>query len=109
VENTQRQGIGVIQFKSDGRFKYYDKGLHYIVQFQWSSHADRQLFAKLIKYFDEQYGPHKEKLKYTDTGAYFPNWRYNQNWRCEQNANAKRRRIYLKDESMLSMALLKVG
>lgn len=101
------------QYKSDGRYKYHSLGFHYIVQFQWAGLEDRQLFAKLIKVFEELYGPYKEKVLHHKTANgedyYFPQWKYNDNWRCEQTRSARRRRIYLKEESALSLALLRIG
>lgn len=94
------------QFKSDGRFKFHDKGLCYIVEFGWANLSDRALFSRLIAFFKEMYGPEKEK-KYRENGYAY--WTMNENWRCEQNRSARRRRIYLKDESVLTIALLKVG
>lgn len=92
-------------FKSDGRYKYHDKGLGYIVQFRWSEYTDRMRFSKMIDALRELYGPDKEK--YTSEAGYSL-WKWNENWRCEQNREAKRRRIYLKDESVLSYILLQV-
>lgn len=101
------------QYKSDGRYKYYNLGLHYIVEFRWAGLEDKQLFAKLRKVFEEMYGPDKEKVLYHKTtngeDYYFPQWKYNTEWRFEQNRSAKRRRIYLKEESVLSLALLRIG
>lgn len=101
------------QYKSDARYKYYSSGFHYIVEFRWAELEDRQLFAKLLKIFEEMYGPDKEKVLHHKTADgsdyYFPQWKYNTDWRFEQNRSAKRRRIYLKEESALSLALLRIG
>jgi len=97
------------QFKSDGRYKYYSLGLHYIVEFRWHGTEDRELFRKLCKVFEEMYGPIKERQTRTDSGDYFPHWTINKEWQYEQNKSAKRRRIYLKEESVLSLALLRVS
>lgn len=96
----------MIQYKSDGRYKYYSSGLHYIVEFRWASLEERQLFTRLAKVFADLYGPEKEKVQ--REGYSYPVWQFNQEWRSEQNRNAKRRRIYLKDESVLSLALLRI-
>jgi hypothetical protein len=93
-------------FKSDGRYKYHNQGLGYIAQFRWAAMDDRLQFIALVKALVELYGPEKEK--YTSEAGYTL-WKYNENWRCEQNRNAKRRRIYLKDESALTYILLQVG
>jgi hypothetical protein len=95
----------MIQFKSDGRYKYHDRGLHYIAEFRWASLEERMLFTKLIKVMVDTYGPEKEK-QMSEHG--YTTWKLNENWRCEQNRSAKRRRIYLREESALTMALLRV-
>lgn len=98
------------QYKSDGRYKYYSLGLHYIVEFRWAALEDRQLFSRLLRIFEELYGPDKEKIFQNEDGTQcFPYWKYNTDWRFEQNRSAKRRRIYLKEESALSLALLRIG
>lgn len=94
------------QYKSDGRYKYHNQGFHYIVDFRWTNTDDQQLFRKLLKIFEELYGPVKEKVIREDS---YPVWKLNPDWRFEQVRSAKRRRIYLKEESVLSMALLRVG
>lgn len=93
------------QFKSDGRYKYYAQGFQHIVEFRWASLDDRQVFAKLLKVFEEMYGPVKEKVLKENS---YPVWKLNSDWRFEQNRSAKRRRIYLKEESALTLALLRV-
>ncbi len=95
------------QFKSDGRYKYYNNGFHFIVEFRWHNAEDKLLFVKLHKVFAELYGPEKEKVQ--REGYSYPVWQLNQEWRSEQNRNARRRRIYLKEESVLSLALLRIG
>ena len=95
------------QFKSDGRYKYYNNGFHYIVEFRWHNLEDRQLFAQLLQVFKDWYGPEKEKIQ--REGYNYPIWQFNPDWRSEQNRSAKRRRIYLKEASVLSLALLKIG
>ena len=90
-------------FKSDGRYNLHSRGFHYIVEFSWHGRDDRSLYWALIKEFEEIYGP----PRYLDIEK---NMRVlNDNWRCESNAKAKRRRIYLKEDTGLSMALLKIG
>jgi hypothetical protein len=94
------------QYKSDGRYKYHNQGFHYIVDFRWGSHEDSLLFTKLLKVFGEMYGPVKEKTLNENS---YPVWKLNPDWRFEQVRSARRKRIYLKEESGLSMALLRVG
>lgn len=94
------------QFKSDGRYKYHNLGLHYIVEFRWGNSEERQIYTKLLKEFTELYGD-ANSLESNDLG--YSIWRENPNWRFEQNIQARRRRIYLKDESVLSLALLRIS
>ena len=89
--------------KTDGRYKLYSSGFHYIVEFKWHGLADQQMFSKLVDGLTDTYG----SAKYFDKekNAYV----LNSEWRYEIKKSAKRRRIYLKDESALSLVLLKVG
>jgi len=91
-------------FKSDGRYLYHDKGFHYIMQFAWSDVKDIELFQKLTARFKEIYGPEKENVP--DQKWVTGRWQYNEFWRYERNMFAKRRRIYLKEESAVTLALL---
>jgi hypothetical protein len=93
-------------FKSDGRYKFHNLGLHYIVEFRWQNQDDRVQYSKLLKYFKDVYGPDKEKVYDINPGL--GRWVANTNWRCEQNLAAKRRRIYLREESALTLALLSI-
>lgn len=95
------------QFKSDGRYKYNSAGLQYIVDFRWGSASDMDMFNKLRHIFEEMYGPVKQKI--VDDPNKFPYWKLNENWQYERNRNAKRKRIYLREESALSLALLRIS
>lgn len=90
-------------FKSDGRYKLYDRGFRNIIEFSWNGIEDRRLYRALLKEFDTMYGPYRHLDIEKNTQV------WNKQWRFEANAKAKRRRIYLKEESGLSMALLKIG
>lgn len=91
-------------FKSDGRYLYHDRGLHYIIEFAWNSLADKKLFYKLKERFAEMYGP--ERTTVQDPNWTSGRWQYNEFWRQETNYKAYRRRIYLKEESAITLALL---
>jgi hypothetical protein len=93
-------------FKSDGRYNFHSQGYHYIAEFRWANTEERVLFAKLLDAFKELYGPDKEKVR--REGYSYDIWQYNPEWRYEQKKSVKRRRIYLKDESSLTLAMLKV-
>lgn len=90
-------------FKTDGRYKLHDRGFHHIVEFRWHGLEDKTLFQKLFTQFTEMYGP----ARYVDPERGLQVW--NDNWRFEQSRSAKRRRIYLKEDTGLSLALLKLG
>ena len=70
------------QFKSDGRYNLYKQGFHYIVEFRWNDHNDSVLYRKLITYFEQVYGPDKEKVY--DVNPVLGRWVANEHWRCEQ-------------------------
>ena len=88
-------------FKSDGRYKHFRDGYHYIAEFHWSGFEDRMLFVKLREKFDELYGPPKE---HTDAFRV----KYNKHYRIENNSRRACRRIYLCNEAVISWALLKI-
>lgn len=90
-------------FKSDGRYNLHSQGFHHIVQFRWHSASETKLFNALTSELTETYGP----LRSFDQEKRVYHW--NSTWRYEANRSAKRRRIYLKDESVLTLALLKIG
>jgi hypothetical protein len=94
------------QFKSDGRYKYHNLGFHYIVEFRWHHHEDRLLFVRLMTQFKEMYGDHIHQ-EFNTNG--WPTKKFNEHYRIEQSAAAKRRRIYLKEETALTLALLKIS
>lgn len=93
-------------FKSNHRYKLYKEGFHYIAEFNWRNHASRDMFFKLKKIFEEQYGPYRDKEFLSNS---LPRWTYNEHWRAENSVGTRRTRIYLREESALSMALLKIG
>jgi hypothetical protein len=94
-------------FESNHRYKLHKEGFHYIAEFAWRNQKDRDLFFKLKRNFEEQYGPYRDKEFLVNNAL--ATWKYNEHWRAEQNVSAKRIRIYLREESALSMALLKIG
>jgi len=94
------------QFKSDGRYKYYGLGYHYIVDFRWQHRDDRLLFVKLISQFKEMYG---ESMHQEINANGWPVKKFNEHYLIEQSIKDRRRRIYLKEESALTMALLQIS
>jgi len=94
------------QFKSDGRYKYHNLGYHYIVEFGWVNREDRVLFVDLMHQFEDIYGKHIHQEINTDG---WPVKMFNEHYRIEQSIKARRRRIYLREESALTMALLRIS
>lgn len=92
-------------FKSDGRFNHHSRGYHYIAQFRWHNLEDSKLWSQLSKALAEIHGPHFER--YFDASGW-PRSKHNDHYILEQKRPEKRRRIYFKDESTLTLALLKV-
>ena len=97
--------MGVVEamnvFKSDGRYRHFREGYSYIVDFHWSGWADRLLFNQLVNQLYALHGPQKEKID-----AY--RIKYNEHYRVENNSRRACRRIYLRNESSISVALLKI-
>jgi hypothetical protein len=87
--------------KADGRYKLYDKGFTHIISFRYNS--DRKLYTELVKEFTQMYGP--VRIQDAEKGATV----WNEDWRYEVNVKSKRRRIYLKNDSVLSLILLTMG
>jgi len=95
-------------FKTDGRYKYYDEGFSYIAEFS-TNYAERILFGKLRKQIAEKYGLVKQfsympdKVPYTESGK-------STVWRCDYDIRRNtKRRIYVKDESVITFAMLMIG
>lgn len=93
-------------FKSDRRYKYFGHGFQHIVEFRWSSLEDSKIWSRLCTVLAEIHGPHIER--YFDKDGW-PRSKHNENYLLEQVRKRRRRRIYLKDESTLTLALLKAG
>jgi hypothetical protein len=92
-------------FKSDGRYKHHHRGLTYIAQFGWANPEDRKLYFHLIETLEAMYGPHIEIKHDPSRNSHYH--RRNENWDCEQNKNARRRRIYVRNESDITLLILK--
>ena len=91
-------------FKSDGRYKLHSQGFQYIMSFRWGGHDDPKLFIKCTTILEELYGPMKDS-HWDDDGHYHHN--LNTVYRYEQVKKARRRRIYLKNESDVTLILLR--
>ena len=95
------------QYRSDGRYLYHNKGLVYIAEFRWNNRNEHSLFVRLRAELRDIYGPESDTVFDAQRGVHYR--QMNENWRSEQNFRAKRRRIYLREESALSLALLRIN
>lgn len=92
--------------ESNHRYKLYNSGVHYIVEFSLRGAKDAKLFSELVTALNEMYGDEKELVQIPG-GAH--HWKYNENWRKELNTYAKRKRIYLRNGTDMTMLMLKAG
>lgn len=90
--------------ESNYRHKMYSAGFHYILEFNTRTFRDRELYSSLFEEFVNMYGADKERMV---TESY-PKWKYNDNWRAEYTSSMNRRRIYLKESSAYTMAMLRI-
>lgn len=91
-------------FKSDGRYKLHNYGYVYIADFRWKNRDDEESYRKIMKGLEEMHGPQWEELP---GGSFWSKKKRNEHYVLEVNKSAKRRRIYVKNESDITMALLK--
>ena len=94
----------MIVFKSDGRYKNYNRGFHHIIEFRWHNKDDTVMWIKMREHFEEMYGPavSSEIVK-----GYLVR-ELNTHYTLDQSKANRRRRIYVKDESDVTLVLLKV-
>lgn len=92
---------------SNHRYKLYNQGFKFIIEFRFKSSADAELFKQLSNYLTELHGP--DKSSRLPQGQSWHIWEYNKHWRKEINNAAKRKRIYLENESDMSLIMLKVS
>lgn len=97
-------------FKSNHRYNMYNQGFHYIAEFNTKKQADRELYSRLCEHMKEMYGPVKTEITVVKAqGLVFPKFTLNDNWRVDYREALKRRRIYLKDETAYTFAMLKLS
>lgn len=92
-------------FKSNHRYKLYNQGFHYIVEFATKHSVDGENYRKIFHALQEMYGPVRVDV---DNGTTWPDYKLNDNWRTGYAEKQKRRRIYLKDPQVYTMALLRM-
>jgi len=88
----------------------YWAGFRYIVEFNTRIAKDRELYVKLATAFTNTFGPDKQQVEVErhDGGKHMV-WRSNDEWRTDYRPSMKRRRIYLKEGSVLTMAMLQIS
>jgi hypothetical protein len=90
--------------KSDGRYKYFNAGYAYIADFIWRNREDEAAYKRIMDGLLEMHGPQWEELP---GGSFWKKKIRNEHYVLEVNRSAKRRRIYVKNESDITMALLR--
>lgn len=94
----------MIVFKSDGRYKNYNRGFHHIIEFRWNNRDDTAMWIKMREQFEELYGPASSS---EIVNGYLVR-ELNKHYTLDQNKAAKRRRIYVKEEADVTLALLRI-
>ena len=92
-------------FKSDGRYKLHNRGYTYIAEFRWKNRDDDAAYSTIGRGLESMHGP--QWLDMPGKSILGARRMRNENYVLEVNKNAKRRRIYVKNESDITMALLK--
>lgn len=91
--------------KSNRNYKLYNSGFHWIIECN-DLHDDPAKFYQIVKACEQMYGPERE-WKNSDRERFWSFMTYNHNWRYEIVKKSKRRRIYLKNETDISLLMLK--
>ena len=95
---------------SDKRYKHFMQGYTVIAQFAWASLEDKAKFLSIVTGLKEMHGEQFLEIENNSNEKPYSIWSRrvrNPNYIIEQNKSAKRRRIYLKNETDITMALLK--
>lgn len=92
-------------FKSDGRYKLHNRGYTYIADFRWKNRDDEESYRKIMKGLESMHG--SQWLEMPGDSIFGKRRMRNEHYVLEVNASAKRRRIYVKSEADITMALLK--
>ena len=90
--------------KSNRTFKLYNSGFHWIIQCDDDEDSPAE-FYKLVRACEANYG--KETEWVTGEELTWGNYVWNTNWRFDVNKRLKRRRIYLKNETDVTLLMLK--
>lgn len=91
--------------KSNRNYKLYNSGFHWIIECDDNVNSPVK-FYEIVKACEQMYGPEREWKRQRDDKA----WTimvYNHNWRYDINKKLKRRRIYLKNETDITLLMLK--
>jgi len=93
-------------FKSDHRYKHYRAGYHYIAEFARAGRTDHPLFVAMVTELRALHG--HNIVTFADKDGW-PNKRLNEHYIIEQRQGHSHKRIYVKNESDLSLILLKLN
>ena len=85
--------------KSDGRYNYHSLGFTTIMEFRIKAISERMNYIAVEKALVKLYGPRNVEV---GNNKFKPN----ENYRTQLMSDRKRRRVYLKNESDVSMLLL---
>ena len=103
----QEHGNVMKLYKSDARYKYHKEGFHYIAEFR-TCFDERIKYGALRKVLEEKYGPLRKCVYISDSQDY--RHELNPVWRCDfTSSQVKHRRIFVKDESIITFAMLMIG
>jgi len=90
-------------FKTNGRYKLHNEGFHYIAEFNVNFH-DKQVFGALRRFLLDKYGSSMILSKHDRAfGSVI-----NDVWRWEI-IGKKSRRIYVKNENIITFAMLMIS
>ena len=88
--------------KSDGRYNFHREGFTTILEFNMRIRPQRDQFFQLQSAVRELYG--EPRFIHPATGR----WKMNENYRTQLMSDRKNRRIYLRNESEVTLLMLKV-
>ena len=88
--------------KSDGRYNLFKQGFNTIMEFRMKVKDDRDLFFSCQKAVETIHGLRAGKDENNQL-------KWNEHYRTQAMSDHKRRRIYLKNESEVSLILLKAS
>mgnify|MGYP003351159885 FL=1 len=91
--------------KSDGRYKFFNQGFNVILEFSLRDREESRQYATIFGLIEEMFGLHRQFDQKTSL------YKFNENYRVATTSTKRsgKRRIYLKNETEVSLILLKVN